>query len=109
MEAVTPHPGLFDARAMSRGEPGVPAKFDWRGRTYSVVEVLQSRRETENYSGTAKDTYARRHVIRVRVDTGEVMALSASRGDTRGAPRWILRSVEGAGVGQNPGASPPRG
>ena len=99
MEPVTPHPGAFDARAMARGEPGVPARFDWRGKTYAVVEVLQSRRETENYSGTAKDTYARRHVIRVRVDSGEVMTLSAARGNTRGGPRWILRTVDGPPAG----------
>ncbi len=94
MEPVTPHAGAFDASAMARGEPGVPARFDWRGRTYAVVEVLGSRRETGNYSGTPRDTYVRRHVARVRVDSGEVMTLSASRGDPRGAARWILRTVE---------------
>jgi hypothetical protein len=93
LEAVEAHPGLFDARRMARGEPGVPARFDWRGRTYVVAEVLEARREVENYSGGAKDGYVRRHAVRVRVESGEVMLLSASRG-VGGAARWILRHVE---------------
>jgi hypothetical protein len=92
LEPIRPHAQAFQARAMARGEPGVPAKFDWRGRTYAVLEVLESRRETENERGTAADGYVRRHVVRVRVDSGEVMLLSASRGG--GGDRWVLRSIE---------------
>ena len=94
LEPIQPHPGRFEAHAMARGEPGVPARFDWRGRTYAVVEVLDVRRETENYSGSARDTYVRRHVYRVRTDSGEVMVLTASRGASGPAARWELRHLE---------------
>jgi hypothetical protein len=94
MEPVTPEPGSFDPRAMARGEPGVPRRFSWRGTTYVVAEVLGTRREVENYSGSDKDTYARRHVVRVRTESGEVMSLSATRGARGHATRWILREME---------------
>jgi hypothetical protein len=96
MEPVTPEAGSFDPRAMARGEPGVPRRFGWRGTTYVVAEVLGTRREVENYSGAAKDGYAKRHVVRVRTESGEVMSLSASRGARGHATRWILREIEDA-------------
>ena len=100
LEPVTAHPGSFDAAGMSRGEPGVPKRFDWRGKTYVVAEVLGMRRETEDAGG---DAYVRRHAFRVRTESGEVMVLSGSRG-ARGASRWILRSIE---EGPATGASSP--
>jgi hypothetical protein len=39
-EAVTPEAGSFDAAAMSRGEPGLPRAFTWRGRRFEVAEVV---------------------------------------------------------------------
>ena len=93
LEAVTPSGG-FDARQMARGEPGAPAKFEWRGRTYAVVKVLETWRETENYGGGAKDTYARRHLFRVLTDSGDVMCLAASRGPAGKGGRWVLRHIE---------------
>jgi|PlaIllAssembly_1097288.scaffolds.fasta_scaffold1707187_1 hypothetical protein len=94
LEPIAPEPGSFDAGAMARGVPGVPRRFAWRGRTYVVAEVLDLRRESENYSGSPRDTYAKRHVVRVRTETGEVMVLSASRGSLGHASRWILREIE---------------
>lgn len=94
LEAIHPHPGTFDASTMARGEPGLPRRFDWRGRTYEVAEVLGTARETENASGLPNDAYVRRHAFRVRTATGEIMVLSALRGTARGAPRWTLRSLE---------------
>lgn len=93
LEPIVPEPGCFLAAAMARGEPGVPARFVWRGTRYEVVEVLDARREVAPCYAGADETYVRRHVTRVRVATGEVMTLSASRATVRGAPRWILRSI----------------
>ena len=95
LESIDPEPGTFSAQAMSRGEPGVPARFHWRGTTYAVVEVLDSRRELGRCYAGANETYVRRHVARVRVESGEVMTLSAARGGARGPRRWMLRSIEG--------------
>ena len=94
LEAVRPHPGSFDPAGMARGEPGLPKRFDWRGRTYEVAEVLSTAREVENASGLENDAYVRRHAFRLRTTTGEVMTLAAVRGTGRGGPRWTLRSLE---------------
>jgi hypothetical protein len=36
-EAIVPVAGTFDAGAMSRGEPGLPARFTWRDKIYTVA------------------------------------------------------------------------
>lgn len=95
LEPIVPEPGTFAAQTMARGEPGVPARFSWRGVTYAVVEVPDSRRELGRCCVGANETYVRRHVSRVRVESGEVMTLSAARGSARGPHRWMLRSILG--------------
>jgi phosphoribosylglycinamide formyltransferase-1 len=95
LEAIQPHPGSFDTTAMARGEPGVPRRFDWRGRTYEVAEVLGTGREIENASGTTGDSYVRRHVFRVRTTSGEILVLAGARAKNAGPARWLLRSIEG--------------
>ena len=95
LEPIVPEPGTFSSQTMSRGEPGVPARFTWRGTTYVVVEVLDSRRELGRCYAGANETYVRRHVSRVRVESGEVMTLSAARGSSRGPNRWMLRNILG--------------
>ena len=37
-EPIEPEPGAFDTAAMSRGEPGLPPSFTWRGLTVRVLE-----------------------------------------------------------------------
>ena len=93
LEPIVPEPGTFSAQTMSRGEPGVPARFTWRGTTYVVVEVLDSQRALGRCYAGANETYVRRHITRVRVESGEIMTLSAARGSSRGPDRWMLRSV----------------
>jgi hypothetical protein len=96
LEPVRVPPGAFDAVAMARGEPGVPLRFAWRGRDYRVVEVLDSTRELGPCRHGSGETYVRRHTVRVRTDSGEVMVLAAARDAGRRRPRWLLRSVEPA-------------
>ena len=103
LEAVKPHPGSFDPRAMARGEPGVPMRFDWRGRTYVVAEVMGAERETEPEGAPGGELYVRRHAIRVRTESGEVMVLSGTRGARGASTRWMLRHIEDASA---PPASP---
>ena len=99
MERVAPHPGTWNTRMMARGEPGVPMRFDWRGRTYVVAEILETRRETEPSSeGDDPETYVKRHAVRVRTESGEVMWLSGSRGTRARAPNWVLRHIEPGGA-----------
>jgi hypothetical protein len=96
VEPIEPHPEAFRASDMAAAGPGVPERFDWRGTTYVVTEVLASWRETENYTGAARDHYVKRHAYRVRTASGEVMVLSAARGARDRSARWVLRRVEEA-------------
>lgn len=92
MRPIVPEPGSFDARAMARGEPGVPRRFTCDGRRYEVAEVLgPAERETGPCRHGSDERYVRRHVTRVRTTEGEVLTLSAARLSPRGAPRWVLR------------------
>lgn len=93
-EEVTPEGLGFDANAMARGEPGVPMRFRWRGRTYEVAQVLATRREVSRADAGA-GAYVRRHVVTVVTRSGERMELSGARGPRGGRAnaRWMLRTV----------------
>jgi hypothetical protein len=41
-EAIVPLYGTFYVARMGRGEPGLPAGFTWRGRSFAVVAELAS-------------------------------------------------------------------
>ncbi len=93
MQPILPEPGSFLARAMARGEPGLPLRFTAGGRRYEVAEVLgPAARETGPCRHGSGERYVRRHVTRVRTTTGEVLVLSGARGPAGG--RWMLRAVE---------------
>ncbi|MBI4582331.1 MAG: cytoplasmic protein [Planctomycetes bacterium] len=92
-EPIEPRPGRFDAAAMARGEPGLPADFTWRGRPYTVGRLLA----TWKTSGLdAGDLYLRRHWYRIQTTTGEQMVLYCERHPrNRGKPkaRWWLYTI----------------
>ena len=95
-EAVVPEVGSFDAAAMSRGEPGLPRAFTWRGRRYEVAQVLSTYKTSTPDRG---EMYLRRHWFQVRALTGERMTLYCERqAKNRNRPkaRWWLYSVGGA-------------
>jgi hypothetical protein len=98
LEPIEPDTTTFDAGTMARGEPGVPARFTWRGDVHVVADVLSSRRETTPSAG-GSGGYVRRHVVRVRTAAGVVMTLSGARGARHGSTRWILRSLEDPATG----------
>ena len=94
-EAVTPEPGSFDAAAMSRGEPGLPRAFTWRGRRFEVVQTLSTWKTSSRERG---ELYLRRHWFEVRVASGERMTLYCERQTkNRKQPkaRWWLYKMVG--------------
>ena len=97
-EPLEPVGDAFDARAMARGEPGLPAKFKWRGREYRITELL----EAAVSSGPGKGgmgRYLRKHWYTFRTETGEVMTCYFDRqAKSPGKPkvRWWLYSVRPA-------------
>lgn len=64
-EAITPARGSFDAAAMARGEPGLPARFTWRQTEYAVADLLETWKSSEREGGSG-EAYLRRHWFKVR-------------------------------------------
>jgi hypothetical protein len=94
-EPIEPLPGTASATAMTRGEPGLPGMFVWRGEEYRVAEVLDVWKQAD--ARDCDEKYTRKHWYRVRTVGGEVMTLyflrqpSTSR---RPKARWFLYSIE---------------
>jgi hypothetical protein len=100
-EAVEPGAGTFDPSAMSRGEPGVPLRFTWRGVEYRVAHVEQTWKTSTPERG---EMYLRRHWFRVRCQSGQRMTLYCERqtkNRRRPKARWWLYSTH-----PDPGARP---
>jgi phosphoribosylglycinamide formyltransferase-1 len=94
-EPLTPDAG-FDTAAMARGEPGLPAKFRWRGREYVIAEVLETSREYGDCKHGSGERYLRKHCFRVRTAGGDVLRIYFQRSFGRARPsvRWWLHSIE---------------
>lgn len=97
-ETIAPHEGRFDTEAMGRGEPGLPAGFDWRGVSYDIVERLEQWKHSERESGRAGgELYLRRHYYKLRMSDGSVWTVYFMRQTPKsGSPkrRWFLYSVD---------------
>ena len=95
-EPVQPAPGSFDAAAMARGEPGLPARFTWRETEYRVVEVVRQWKTTGPCSSGSPERYVRRHCFTVRTDPAATMTLYCDRQSRGHRPkaRWWLLSIE---------------
>ena len=92
-EAVDPKPGSFDASAMSRGEPGLPKEFTWRGQPFLVARLIETWKTSSPDRG---EMYLRRHWFRIQTTTGKQMVLYCQR-QTKNAKRpkarWWLYSI----------------
>ena len=92
-ESITPDRESFDAAAMSRGEPGLPAAFTWRGRRYVVAKLLAAWKSTGQDRG---EKYLRRHWNSAQTTPGESMTLYCQRqakNPKRPRARWWIYSV----------------
>ncbi len=81
--------------AMARGEPGLPQQFTWRGRTYTISDVLKAWKcsQPEGHK-PGNDRYLRRHYWQVRTETGDTMTLYCLRSARRGQHRWFLYTLD---------------
>jgi hypothetical protein len=94
-EAISPVAGTEDVTRMAIGEPGLPRKFVWRGRTITVTAVLRSWRETGKCRHGSPEMYVRKHWYEVVTKSDGTMKLyfeRQARGG-RGGARWWLFSV----------------
>ncbi len=107
-EAILPTPGGFDAEAMARGEPGLPAGFRWRERTFQIrrrqSQWKQSGPEIGRYRG---ESYLRRHYYSLVMDDGAVWTVyfvrqtprnrstrSACSPTAAAKQRWFLYAID---------------
>ena len=94
-ESIKPVIGTMDTAGMSRGEPGLPQKFLWRGEEHTVAEVLEKWKDTGRCSHGSPERYVRKHWFRIRTTTGEEMTIyferqASSRNRTA---RWWLYTI----------------
>ena len=106
-EPIVPVAGTFDAAAMSRGEPGLPGKFRWRGKEFTVAQELERWREHGDCRNGSGERYVRKHGYRVRTEDGSVLRLyfqrSVGRGKLSPKARWWLHSIESGVEVASPG------
>ncbi|MBD3162731.1 MAG: cytoplasmic protein [Candidatus Eisenbacteria bacterium] len=94
-ERIDPLAGSADPTAMSRGEPGLPAGFVWRGRIVRIREVEEVRRRF-GPEPSSKERYLRRHEYRLRMEDGAIWVVYCLRQPPRGRPagaRWYLARI----------------
>jgi len=97
-EPLQPDSGTFDPARMATGEPGLPAKFRWRGRELVVAELLEQWKEHGDCKHGSGERYLRKHGYRLRTADGLVIRIYFQRsfGRSRGRviSRWWLHSIE---------------
>jgi phosphoribosylglycinamide formyltransferase-1 len=97
-EPLVPLDASFDTNLMARGEPGVPQKFRWRKKEWTVAAILESRREYGDCRHGSGERYVRKHVYRVQTAEGPVLRIYFQRTFGRTRPgtraRWWVFSVE---------------
>jgi hypothetical protein len=97
-ESITPAGGTFDSVAMARGEPGLPAAFNWRGRSYRVVAQVSRWKDTSAEGGRAGgEVYLRRHYFKLHMDSGQVWTVYFVRQTPKSGPpanRWFLYLID---------------
>ncbi len=92
-EALAPAPGAGDAAAMSRGEPGLPGEFTWRGQRYRVAGVIRAWKSTGPCRSGGGEVYLRRHWFKVLTAPAAVMTIYCdrqSRQPKRPKSRWFI-------------------
>ena len=101
-EALKPLTETADTSRMAIGEPGLPQKFVWRGRTICVTAVLRSWRETGKCRHGSPEMYVRKHWYEVATESDGFMKLYFERQPRRGqkGAQWWLFSI------REPGESP---
>lgn len=96
-EAITPEDMSFSVSAMARGKPGIPRKFSWKGKGFSVMAVLEEWKECGNCRHGSGERYVRKHWFRIRTTGDLEMRIYFERqGRSSGGSRWRLYSIRNA-------------
>jgi phosphoribosylglycinamide formyltransferase-1 len=96
-EAIRPEDTSFAVLSMASGGPGLPSSFSWRGKKYSVGEVVGRWKQTGDCRHGSGERYVRQHWFRIRTTDGLEMCIYFERQRrSSGGSRWRLYSVRGA-------------
>lgn len=99
-EELTPLAGTGDVGMMSRGEPGMPRRFLWRGVQFELVGVIDAWKTQGPCRHGSGEMYLRRHWYKVQVRPHQVMTVYCDRqAKDRRKPksRWWVYTVEPIG------------
>ena len=93
-EAIVPEDMSFSVSPMAMGTPGLPQKFSWKGRRFSVIEVLEEWKESGPCRHGSGERYVRKHWFRVRTTEDLEMSIYFERQvRSCGGSRWRLYSI----------------
>ena len=105
-EAIRPEDMSFSLSPMAMGKPGLPRKFSWKGRSFTVIEVLEEWKEAGDCRHGSGERYVRKHWFRIRTTEALEMKIYFERQKrSSGGSRWRLYSLCNA----QPGAVPQDG
>jgi phosphoribosylglycinamide formyltransferase-1 len=90
--------GDFDATGMSFGEPGLPEKFRWRRREFTIGGVLEKWKDYGDCKHGSGERYVRKHFYRLKDANGEILVVyfqrSFGKASAKVKSRWWLYSLE---------------
>lgn len=96
-EELIGEPGTGAPAMMSRGEPGLPNRFTWRGQQYEVVGVIEMWKTCGPCRNGGGEMYLRRHWYKIQVRPHLVMTVYCDRqAKNRRKPRsrWWVYTVQ---------------
>ena len=95
-EGIVPECQSFCTSGMATGKPGLPLSFSWRGKRFSIVEVLEEWKDCGDCRHGSGERYIRKHWFRVRTTEAQEMRIYFERqGRSSGGSRWRLYSIRG--------------
>lgn len=109
-ERLVPAPLTGDARAMARGEPGLPRRFTWRDEQYSVAGVVETWKTSGPCRHGGGEMYLRRHWYKIVTEPRLVMTVYCerqARSSKQAKARWWIYTVERTDADESGGS--PRG
>jgi hypothetical protein len=95
-EPIEPISGTFETAAMTRGEPGLPKRFKWRGEEYTVADVLEAWKELGPCRNGGPEKYLRKHWFRIRIEDDLEMTVyfeRQARSKRQNKVKWWLYTV----------------
>jgi len=103
-EAITPEDMSFSASPMAAGKPGLPSHFSWKGKKFSILEVVEEWKEAGDCRHGSGERYLRKHWFRVKTtDNLEMKIYFERQGRSSGGSRWRLYSIRNTAPGAGPG------